>query len=137
MFQTNQRRTRKCVYCQAEDHKPSECAKIASLTERREFLGTKRLCFNCTGPHKSSECKSTATSQHCGKRHHTSICSPPKEVKTEGVLTAHQPENKEVVYPIILVEIDGIKTHALLDTGAGSSYASNKLINLLNKGNID
>ena len=54
-------------------------------------------------------------------------------MKTEGVLTAHQAENKEVVYPIILVEIDGIKTHALLDTGSGSSYASNKLINLLNK----
>ena len=54
-------------------------------------------------------------------------------MKTEGVLTVHQPENKEVVYPIILVEIDGIKTHALLDTGAGSSYASNKLINLLKK----
>ena len=73
VFQTNQRRTRKCVYCQAEDHKLSECAKIASPTERIEFLGTKRLCFNCTGQHKSSECKSTATSQHCGKRHHTSV----------------------------------------------------------------
>ena len=45
----------------------------------------------------------------------------------------HQQENKEVVYPIVHVEIDGIKTHALLDTGAGSSYASTKLINLLNK----
>ena len=67
VFQTNQRRTRKCAYCQAEDHKPSECAKIASPTERREFLGTKSLCLNCTGPHKSSECKSTVTSQHCGK----------------------------------------------------------------------
>ena len=133
VFQTNQKRARKCVYCQAEDHKPSECAKITSPAERKEFLGTKRLCFNCTGPHKSSECKSTATCQRCGKRHHTSICGSPKEVKTEGVLTAHQPENKEVVYPIVLVEIDGIKTHALLDTGAGSSYASNKLINLLNK----
>ena len=104
------------------------------LTDRTQRIsGTKRLCFNCTGPHKSSECKSTATCQHCGKRHHTSICSSPKEVKTEGVLTAHQTGNKEVVYPIILVEIDGIKTHALLDTGAGSSYASNKLISLLNK----
>ena len=111
----------------------SECAKITSQTERREFLGTKRLCFSCTGPHKSSECKSTATCQHRSKQHHTSICSLPKEVKTEGVLTVHQPENKEAVYPIILVEIDGIKTHALLDTGAGSSYASNKLINLLKK----
>ena len=54
-------------------------------------------------------------------------------MKTEGVLTAHQPENKEVVYPIIRVEIEGIKTHALLDTGAGNSYASNLVINLLNK----
>ena len=91
MFQTNQKRTRKCVYCQAEDHKPSEFAKITSPTECREFLGTKRLYFNCTGPHKSSECKSTATYQHYGKGHHTSICGSPKEVKTEGVLTAHQP----------------------------------------------
>ena len=135
VFQTQQngKRSRKCVYCQAEDHKPSECTKITLPTDRKEFLATKRLCYNCTGPHKSSECKSTATRQHYGKRHHTSICGSPREVKTEGVLTAHQPENKEVVYPIILVEIDGIKTHALLDTGAGSSYASNKLINLLNK----
>ena len=31
------------------------------------------------------------------------------------------------------MEIDGIKTHASLDTGSGSSYASNKLINLINK----
>ena len=51
----------------------------------------------------------------------------------EEWLTAHGPDNKEVVYPIILVEIDGIKTHALLDTGAGSSYASSKLIDLLKK----
>ena len=133
VLQTEQKRVRKCVYCQAEDHKPSECRKITSPTERKEFLARKKLCFNCTGPHKSSECKSTATCQHCGKRHHTSICVSPKEVKIERVLTAHQRDNKEVVYPIVLVEIDGVKTHALLDTGAGSSYASTKLINLLNK----
>ncbi|KAL9976251.1 hypothetical protein ACROYT_G013528 [Oculina patagonica] len=132
-FQTQQKRPRKCVYCQADDHKPSECGKITSPADRKEFLTTKKLCFNYTGPHKSSECQSTSTCQTCGKRHHTSICGLSKEVKTEGVLTAHQPENKEVVYPIVLVEIDGIKTHALLDTGAGSSYASAKLNNLLNK----
>ena len=132
IFQTQQKRARKCVYCQADDHKPSKCDNITSPADRKEFLATKKLCFNCTGPHKLSECKSTTTCQTCGKRRHTSICGLSKEVKTEGVLTAHQPENKEVVYPI-LVEIDGIKTDALLDTGAGSSYASTKLINLLNK----
>ena len=48
-------------------------------------------------------------------------------------MTAINQQNKDVVYPIILADIDGIKTHALLDTGAGSSYASTRLLNLLNK----
>ena len=75
MFQTQQKNARKCVYCQADNHKPSECGKIASSADRKQFLATKKLYFNCTGTHKSSECKSTATCQTCGKRHHTSICS--------------------------------------------------------------
>ena len=54
-------------------------------------------------------------------------------MKSEGVLTTHHPENNKIVYPIILVEIDGIKTHALLDTSAGSLYALTNLISLLNK----
>ena len=33
------------------------------------------------------------------------------------------------MYPVVLVNVNGIKTRALLDTGAGSSYASAKLIN--------
>ena len=32
-----------------------------------------------------------------------------------------------------MVEVDGIKTHALLDTGAGSSYASSSLTNALKR----
>lgn len=72
-FQTQQKRAHKCVYCQADDHKSSECGKITSPADHKEFLAMKKLCFNCTGPHKSSECKSTTTCQTCGKRHHTSI----------------------------------------------------------------
>ena len=48
-------------------------------------------------------------------------------------MTAHPRFSEGVIYPIVLIEIDGIKTHALLDAGAGSSYASAKLINALNK----
>ena len=65
------------------------------------------------------------------KKHHTSICgeiSLPKPV-----LTAHGEEDQQVIYPTVLVEIDGIQTHALLGTGAGSSYASAKLIEALHK----
>ena len=32
-----------------------------------------------------------------------------------------------------MVEVDGIRTHALLDTGAGSSYASSSLTNALKR----
>jgi len=33
-----------------------------------------------------------------------------------------------VVYPVVVVEVEGIMCRALLDTGAGSSYASATLI---------
>lgn len=32
-------------------------------------------------------------------------------------------DDVDVVYPAVLVEVDGIKTRALLETGVGSSYA--------------
>ena len=49
------------------------------------------------------------------------------------MMVAQQDKKTEVVYLIVVVEVDGIKTRSLLDTGSGSSYASAKLINALHK----
>ena len=38
-----------------------------------------------------------------------------------------------MIYPVIVVIVDGIKYRALLDTGAGSSYASAALVKRLGK----
>ena len=38
-----------------------------------------------------------------------------------------------VAYPVLVIEVEGVKCRALIDTGAGSSYASSKLINKINK----
>ena len=38
-----------------------------------------------------------------------------------------------VTYPVLVIEVEGIKCRALIDTGAGSSYASSKLISKINK----
>ena len=38
-----------------------------------------------------------------------------------------------VTYPVLVIEVEGVKCRALIDTGAGSSYASSKLINKVNK----
>ena len=39
----------------------------------------------------------------------------------------------QVVYPVVVVEVDGIRCRALLDTRAGSPYASAALISKLNR----
>ena len=41
-----------------------------------------------------------------------------------------------VTYPLVLIEIEGVKCHALIDTRAGASYTSSTLINHINKKTI-
>ena len=38
-----------------------------------------------------------------------------------------------IAYPVLVIKIEGVKCRALIDTWAGSSYASSKLINKINK----
>jgi hypothetical protein len=44
-----------------------------------------------------------------------------------------QPNGNDVVYPVVVVEIEGVKCRALLDTGSGSSFASSTLLNTIGK----
>ena len=73
--------------------------------------------------------------QQCHKRHHTSICDAPRQetnqpTPTTGVaLTTNQVG--EGLFPVLVVEVNGIKCRVLIDSGAGSSYVSAKLIDLL------
>ena len=38
-----------------------------------------------------------------------------------------------ITYPVLVIEVEGLKRRALIDTGAGSSYVSSNLINKINK----
>ena len=38
-----------------------------------------------------------------------------------------------VTHPVLVIEVEGVKCRALIDTGAGSSYVPSKLINKINK----
>ena len=46
-------------------------------------------------------------------------------------LTAQPEISNKVIYPVVVVEVGGIQCRALLDTGAGSSYASAALLNVV------
>ena len=38
-----------------------------------------------------------------------------------------------ITYPVLAIDVEGVKCRALIDTWTGSSYASSKLINKINK----
>ena len=124
--QLDNARPRGCVYCDSTDHKPHECTKVSDPNERKKMFLKKRLCFNCAGDdHRASECRSRKTCLFCKRRHHTSICD---RGNADNSITAKQIGDGPVVYPVVVVEVAGIKCRALLDSGAGSSYASAALL---------
>ena len=102
-------------------------------SQRRRILSEKRLCYNCTGGnHRADECKSRLLCQKCTRKHHTSICST-RENDFKPLLVAAGMPNARVIYPVVVVEVEGVKCRAFLDTGAGSSYASAALLNRISK----
>ena len=135
-----------CIYCGDPAHKAVQCDKITDVSERRRILAKRGLCFNCaTRPHRAAVCPSKSSCTICNRRHHTSICDqtknnddspgnnqpqqtskgPVKKLMTDGVCG-------EGIFPVVVIKVNGITCRALIDSGASSSYASAKLINLLN-----
>ena len=93
----------------------------------------KKLCFNCATPnHRTAKCFSNKTCLHCHKRHHSLICDREQTDSGKQTLTTAS-ENNEGIMPVLTVKVDGITCHAMIDTGAGNSYASVKLLDLLKK----
>ena len=128
-----------CIYCGDLKHKATECQKVTDISERKKIVASKRLCFNCIKEgHRANECKSKGLCQHCKGRHHTSICSKltTRNEDDKGSLPKlglFATQENAVVYPVVVVKIDGIVCRALLDTGAGSSYISSELARRLEK----
>lgn len=117
-----------CVYCEDDNHRAINCTKVTSVYERQKILSEKKLCFNCTSTrHHADECKSKLRCQICDRKHHTSICHK-QENQANPLLVATGIPTGNVTYPVVVVEVEGIKCRTLSDTGAGSSYASAALL---------
>ena len=129
-FQTKQEdwKPKACVYCKSSEHKSVDCEKIKGVADRRKYLSANKLCFNCTGTkHRAAECLCKFFCQKCNGKHHTSICD---KISNQLMLATGE---GLVVYPVVVVKVEGVMCRALLDTGAGSSYASATLIERLNR----
>ena len=127
-------RVRGCVYCEDTGHKATQCDKITDTSERKKILIKKGLCFNCaTRKHRAAECSSKASCQHCKKRHHSSIFQQPRQSSgNEGKLMTDGGTG-EGIFPVVVVRVNGVMCRALIDSGAGGSYASANLVAMIDK----
>ena len=117
-----------CVFCESSNHNSVNCDQFTSVADRKKKISEKRLCFNCTGSkHRAAECKSRSVCQVCKRKHHTSIC----DKVSEDMMKTARNKVSAVCHPVVVIEVNGIKCRALLDTGAGSSYASAALLDKL------
>ena len=82
---------------------------------------------------RADSCRSLGC-HNCQRKHHTSICDQTNNMSVERFLTAQDKGTGKVIYPVVVVEVNGIKCRALLDTGAGSSYASSAILDHLRIG---
>ena len=124
-------RRRPCVYCESSNHQSVNCDKVTTTHERQKQLNLKQLWFNCTGTnHKASACRCSSSYKFYNRRHHSSICD--KEPRQpEHMLVANG--RGSVRYPAVVVSVGGIQCREVLDSGAGSSYASTALLDRLGK----
>ena len=118
---------RACIYCDSDEHKSIDCKTVTTLNDRRSILKEKCVCFNCTGfGHRAVDCRSKGC-HYCNAKHHSSVC----DKKPVGVLLATGEVG--VVYPVVIVKVEGVTCRALLDTGSGSTYVSNRLVEEIGK----
>ena len=94
----------------------SECKTIECISDRKLKLSEKKICFNCTGSkHKASECRNTKTCQFGNEKHHTSTCKKGSNMLLKTNIS-------HVAYPVVVIEVEGVRRRALIDTDARSSY---------------
>ena len=125
--------SRGCVYCTSTEHRAVNCTKVTDVSQRKSILASKRLCFNCTGPHRAALCKSQTSCHTCKGKHHTSICEKPQMLPParEPGMTENHVGKSAVIHPVVVVRVEGCKFRALLDSGASHSYCSSTFVKLV------
>lgn len=63
-----------CAFCK-DMHSANDCTKYDNYHQRMKIVKRDRLCFNCLGRHRVSDCQSRSNCKICKKRHHTSLCN--------------------------------------------------------------
>lgn len=101
--------------------------KFLCPRSEKPYLVSKRLCFNCAaGQHNANKCPSKLSCHTWRRRQHTSLC----QQASEPSLTTNI-AGLSVIHLVVIVDVNGRKFRALLDSGASQSYVSSTLIDFI------
>ena len=127
-----------CKLCAPEHHLIYFCPKWNNYTipQRLNHISTHSLCSNCLSSqgHSTTECKSSRRCKHCNQKHHNSIHQDgPVSVNYSSMAASKLPD---VLLPTAEVLLTGptgqtVRARALIDTGAGLSIISKRLVQKL------
>ncbi|XP_052087852.1 uncharacterized protein LOC127724889 [Mytilus californianus] len=93
---TNQFKPKTCIYCK-QSHSSLECTNVVDRESRLAIIKQNKVCYNCLGNHKVSECHSRFRYRNCNSKHHTSFCDRNENQERENVSTMKPlPQNTSV-----------------------------------------
>ena len=151
------RKLPKCVFCKGS-HPATQCDSVSDQSKRIDIVKRDKLCFNCLGHHRVSQCQSKGRCKHCKERHHTSLCRgthnpqtpsntqkpaseqpsvPPTQASQNLINSAmSQPQLAKVCFlktAVATVRANNYSAQAniLLDEGAQRSFITQTLANSL------
>ena len=127
-----------CALCKPDKHPLHLCPKWATLSipQRLGHIQSKSLCSNClAGGHITSACKSTYRCRDCGQPHHTTIHQPltGNPVNSSTIKSSQLPDALMTTAQVLLTGPRGqeVKARALIDSGAGLSIVSSRVVKIL------
>lgn len=103
---------KQCLIC-IDKHYARACSQYFNKTsqQRLELIRKHKLCYNCLGPYRALQCKSTRRCQNCAAKHHTTIHqvynlkTKAKNTSKESQATPQQ-EEKQVLHSSIKQKIN-------------------------------
>ncbi|XP_070548111.1 uncharacterized protein [Ptychodera flava] len=142
-----------CVYCNG-NHYTSHCQVITDTIGRLDIVKRDRLCYNCLGRHRVSNCKSRFTCKICQRKHHSplhvtesceSTTEPEKSDTCEVQVTLAKTDItqelsslnppvllKTAVIPMTTRDGNSINATVLFDEGSNRTFVTQRFADKLN-----
>ena len=126
-----------CKLCPGVKHLLYFCPKWTALSmiQKTAHIGTHKLCSNCLGPgHTTAECRSLYRCRECHQKHHTSMHQAQAPPVNTISSSQQMPDSLLTTAQVLLHGPNGetLQARALIDSGAGISMVTNRVVQLLN-----